>query len=854
MQSRCSRVFKLARVFVAVLSATVSPSFAIDPFQLPEQQRHNEPRQPDEVGRPDAGPIGGADIREHRDKINSVKAQVFKSGNTPPGVTFRAAVNNGEAKAGSYVAEARFGDFSPQVKQQVAKQLGNEPRSDQRVAVLVDVHSDAVSVANARLSGASVVAPSQSIKDPGAVTQPAIRTPADPSHARTDHVRPARPALTRTDSKDASPAAAPALAGPDARQNAAVTKADAARPAMSASMPLPMTVRTAAAALVGDRKVTLSANTINLEPAAIIPTPSGRDLSVRAKDASGGMVRVELSGRTGDIPAVLKAQIQADLGQSALPAHADAPVTVTIDVMPDKSLRAVETRVEDVPALSQTSGDAPRKAAPAANNAGAQPAAQPSGAVQNSAQPVTASPSAAATSPFPAVNAAQTLALLSGLSPSSVRLQAPREEKAVAVSVPVQGGREIRVEAVRSEERGVLPTIHAEGRLGDFSPQTRTQVQDVLGQFKAASLVNEKSDVTLEAKPPQGDKVEITAIAAKVAETGNAKSVLMWREAGDEPVTAPESAELSAKPESQGGAAVKPSALAPLVAQNVAVNAPAGRPRGLVPAVRSLAMKAFGLPEGGYEIKQMDNRGNLKIDPVAAGKPSIPFNYRVDADGRHNFDTAGKPVDFTDTIREQVYEKLRAAVENGESWASEVMKGGRHVKVEFVVDEREGEANLVKVKSVTPTARDAAVDSAREMGLSDGDFFVVNLGQQALIVLEQGKTASVRIGDGMFNIVSPDGNAKIFVRPARTKKDRSAVFMLSKDSLKANRMTLIRAGGAAAAAAIKAALDANPNASEYIVNLDLAADEKIAIRAMMSGQSLNGPALEDTKKKPDAGE
>src|SRR5258706_3262662 len=103
------------------------------------------------------------------------------------------------------------------------------------------------------------------------------------------------------------------------------------------------------------------------------------------------------------------------------------------------------------------------------------------------------------------------------------------------------------------------------------------------------------------------------------------------------------------------------------------------------------------------------------------------------------------------------------------------------------------------------------------MGLRPVDFFVVNVGDQALIVLEKGVKAEVRLGDAeKLKLNSPDGDAKVFVNPNKAKKDASAVLMLSRDSLKANRAALAHAGGPGGEAAVRAALDENPKAGEFI--------------------------------------
>ncbi len=136
------------------------------------------------------------------------------------------------------------------------------------------------------------------------------------------------------------------------------------------------------------------------------------------------------------------------------------------------------------------------------------------------------------------------------------------------------------------------------------------------------------------------------------------------------------------------------------------------------------------------------------------------------------------------------------------------------------------------------------------MGLRAGDFFVVNVGEQALIVLEKGVSGEVRLGDGeKLKLSSPDGDAKVFVNPNKTRKDATAVLMLSRDSLKGNRAALARVLGPGGDGVVKAALDGNPKAGEFIVRIDTNADEKIIIKAMQAGAA--DPSLTGVEKKPE---
>jgi hypothetical protein len=254
------------------------------------------------------------------------------------------------------------------------------------------------------------------------------------------------------------------------------------------------------------------------------------------------------------------------------------------------------------------------------------------------------------------------------------------------------------------------------------------------------------------------------------------------------------------------------------------------------------------LPDNGFELKPADPKGGIQIQPVPTGRaPVVVEPQPVEREGAHDFASVGKDVDFTDTIRAEVDAKLKAAVENGETWASDALKGNREVLVTFEVDET-GPKPVVRVKDVSPTLQDAAKDAATAMGLQPGQYFIVNVGDQALIVLEQGAKGEVRMANvDKFKLLSPDGDAKVFVNPNKAPKDPTTVLMLSRESLKANRATLVRLGGPVSEAAIKACMDANPKSGQFIVRLDPNADEKLVIKAMQAG--VPDPALTTVKKR-----
>jgi len=389
--------------------------------------------------------------------------------------------------------------------------------------------------------------------------------------------------------------------------------------------------------------------------------------------------------------------------------------------------------------------------------------------------------------------------------------------------------------------------VRAEGRFGDFAPATQRQVREILGRFNAAPLVTDNSQVIFEARPAAQDQFLMVSISVRDPQAPGKESVLIWQEGQVAPGEAPPPA--SDAPAAQPGT---PAGTTPSQTAQSSDRPATPRAGGLAPSVAAIASGAYGLPDASYSIRPGDPKGGIKIDPVMPGKPDVIVAPQTRArEGMNDFAVLGKNVDFTDTIRAQVDAMLRSAVENGETWATDALKGNRQLLVTFEVDDA-AEESVVRVKDVAPTPQDAARDAAAAMGLQPGEFFVVNVGDQALIVLEKGASGEIRLGDGKkLMLSSPDGDAKVFVNPNKTRKDATAVLMLSRDSLKANRAALARILGLGGEAAVKAALDGNPKAGEFIVRVDTGADEKVVIRAMQGGAP--DPSLIGVEKKPEEG-
>jgi hypothetical protein len=740
----------------------------------------------------------------------------------------------------------------------VESRLQSTPGADARVQVQVNLANNVVTVDDAHLasrpgSGTAVTTDVPSSRqtgldvprvNPATVQTRPLRAPAS-NDLKADNKAPAVPNTIQGPAGEAPRQNAPAPAA----AVGAVPPAAAEAPRVAAVFPgLPA----AAAALVGAPAASVAAPAPR-EAGAVITRSDAAPLTVVSRGTVGNAQRVAVVAPAAALPEGIKSQIRQDLGAAAVPTG-DRPVEVVMDIRADKSVRAVEVKNAPVtseappavapapPAAPLSAPAAPVTAAPAvppaAPNAPMAPAA-PAAPVAPGAS--SAEPATVAADVFPVVQSAKTLATTLGIQATSVQLQAPSEPPpAASLSVPTQSRRTIELTATRADTDGKPTAVRAEGRFGDFSPATQAQIREILGRFNAAPLVDENSQVVFEARPAAKDRFDVVSIAVKDPENPGKQTVMIWREADVAAAPPPADEAHPSQPTDRTSqeTITQPTRQAP-------ARAVPPRSSGLAPAVSAIATKAYGMPESGFELRK-DPKGGIKIDPVANTKPDVLVEPRAIVADSREFGTVGRDVDFTDTIREQVDAQLRAAVENGETWATEALKGTRQVQVTFIVDETAPEGPVVRVKDVTPTMQDAARDAAQAMGLRPGDFFIVNLGEQSLIVLERHVAVQVPLGDSKFKLVSPDGDAKVFVNPNKTRKDPTEVLMLSRESLKANRAALAKAGGPQGEAAIRAALDGNAKAEEFIVRIDPNADDRILIKAMQAGVA--DPSLTGVKK------
>jgi hypothetical protein len=114
---------------------------------------------------------------------------------------------------------------------------------------------------------------------------------------------------------------------------------------------------------------------------------------------------------------------------------------------------------------------------------------------------------------------------------------------------------------------------------------------------------------------------------------------------------------------------------------------------------------------------------------------------------------------------------------------------------------------------------------------------VANSGREALLVIRKGATGNLAVGKNRLKLFSPDGDAKVFIRPRRTKKDQSVVLMLSRDALQANQNTIAMAvDRSASVQLINKTVQENPAAAQFILRLDPASSEPLVIEPLKKPQ------------------
>ncbi len=694
------------RFLLIPLVFSASLAHAVDPYQQ-NGDRQRALDDPEKYSRPVTNELKGAEIKEYRDKLNAVKAQVFREGAPPTGSSLRAVVKDAaQPSSNLYVAQGRFSDFSTSVRQQIEAKLGGTPAPDARVEAQVNVGKDAVAVANAR-----VVPTAGSVTGaiPGTDLTPTTRRPGvdvprqQPAGLAVRPLRDAAPAKATRDAAVARQTNAPKNAAPAPRaDNAAVP----ASPEAAVVKPVPFPgLGAAAKALLGTPAPTSPILAVDGEPVAIIPLADGPPMVVTSRGNQGTSQIVSIVAPASRLPEALKAQVRADKGATAMPADA-TPVQLTVEVRADRTIRV--TDVKAAPSATVAVADA-KPASPVPVPPGAPVAAPVTPNNSNPVAPVVApsiqspaAPGSAATTtsePFPAVAAAKALATSIGLDPSTVRLQRPPDKsEATTLTVVTEDDRSVQLDAVKPDAENKPTMVRAEGRFGDLAPATKQQVREILGRFNASPMVTDFSPVVVEARPVAQNQFQIVSISVKDPQTPGREAVLIWNEGQAIPGQAPRPGTEAAQPEPG-----TPAGTAPTQTAKPTDRPAPPRPGGLAPSVAAIALKALGLPDATYSIRPGDPKGGIKIDPVMPGKPDVVVApQRRAREGMNDFAVLGKNVDFTDSIRAQVDAMLRAAVENGETWATDALKGNRQILVTFEVNDAAQES-AVRVKEVAPT-------------------------------------------------------------------------------------------------------------------------------------------------------
>jgi hypothetical protein len=259
---------------------------------------------------------------------------------------------------------------------------------------------------------------------------------------------------------------------------------------------------------------------------------------------------------------------------------------------------------------------------------------------------------------------------------------------------------------------------------------------------------------------------------------------------------------------------------------------PRQKATGLVPATQSLTQNVFGVQDGPYQIKKAQPDGRVQVDRPQGKTKEVMLNARpTGREGRYDFEVVGKPLDFTDKIREEIFAKLKAEAEKGSSWAKEALSGSVDLLLTFRVEENPDNPaeNVVSVEQVTPLLADAVRALAKKMGLAEGEFFVVNVGENAFIVVEKNQQVRLLFQKGAVILLSPDGDVKILVKQHKAAKDESQLLMLSRLSLKANAKALENFLGGNVVNVINEAMKRDPKADQFMVRLDPANEEPLIV-------------------------
>jgi hypothetical protein len=243
---------------------------------------------------------------------------------------------------------------------------------------------------------------------------------------------------------------------------------------------------------------------------------------------------------------------------------------------------------------------------------------------------------------------------------------------------------------------------------------------------------------------------------------------------------------------------------------------------GVAPAALTLIKTVFGEKADRPVFQNVQEPATVRFVSPSNKELSVRW-VSTDRDDRQSFLFVGKPVEFTDAIRDAVKAQLPAEPAK--------KKKAADVQVEFLVDQSKG-APVVKVIDAGPSPRELAEKQARALGLSPRDYLLVDIGARFLIVVDRGQSVLVSGRAANVRLRSPDGNLAVVSNPHAGKGDRSLLVIFSRTGLKTNWTNLVRLAGGDIDELVEKSLADNPRAEQFLVRVNPNEPPPFMIRAL----------------------
>lgn len=798
--SYCSLFFLLA----GLVGLPAGPVQALTPLEL-ERQKVTQPQDPDRYARPETKGLKGPDIREHRDKVNAVKKLIFKDANVPSGAIFQTAEPPPDGDGIRYRAAASLEQFTPGVQAQIATRLSDgPPAANATVAVEMVVQGETVRVETAVL--ASPPAPSEKTAGARTGSRPApLSVPTVRPAPLRRPAAPAPPAALADETVDSAPIEAP-VAAETALSGARETPADRPRPSVRAIQAVTLLTGRSGATVVSDVIVPPVA-----APVFLIPLRGVPPLEIREITPAAGVVpaRVSIEADVRSLPPALRTQLSAAVSRGP-----DSRVRLETVVQKDGELRvesvsdvspATPVSVSNVAASEEIPAEVP-----VVSVAADSPAVETNpGTAILDVEPEAAPARANIAVPVSVAEAARAL----GASPDLVQVPAAAdgpERREIRLSLP--DGTPSRVEADAVPGDGSIVALRIELPMNALAPSVEADVEARLSDYRAELSMPETPVATFEMAPGEPSApFQLTGI--DVASPEGKRVELLSQPLAPMPGGAPAprvAAALPSIPVDSAADAIVGARPSPVV--------PTRTTSGLVPSLVRVARAVAGAEPAGVSIPSLTGPAVARFQGADGDEERRTFLWSPAArDGAFEFVSEGRGIDFADEIREKIYAALQEAVKAGDAWAARALKGEEPLLVVFEVDGQAEDAEI-QVAGVSPVPEQAASLQAQAMGLSPDDYVDVKIGDRRIMALLPGRSAMLKVGDKRMKLVSPDGNVNIFVKSGRDWSRETALLLLSRKSLVANRnaLSVLARGGSVA---VREALSLPDDGQPFLVRL-----------------------------------